>query len=180
MSGQQCLSRFVSFTRPQRLSRSPLHSVATSTIVTPRQRDTMLIRFHSKLLLPFRAEETQTTSRWHIGSRFVRAESESFQKDMAKMPTEVTVFYQKNAWFDFNTCLAYAKAFQESTGVHDEKLLGFDNLTALYTPRFKRCIKLRSKTLLLLIPDNCTNVCAVTDASANRRCTCFWCCGIVD
>lgn len=97
----------------------------------------------------------------------LRAESESVRKELAKMPKDVTVYYQKKAWFDTSTCMAYARKFRASTGVQDEKLVGLDNLSAHCTPRFKHYMKIHANTLLLFTPDNCTDVCAVTDAGAS-------------
>ena len=31
----------------------------------------------------------------------MRAESQRVQKELVKMPKDVTVYYQKNEWFDF-------------------------------------------------------------------------------
>ena len=63
---------------------------------------------------------------------------QSVQKELVKTPKDVILYYQKNAWLDTSTCMAYARKFRASTGVQDEKLVGLDNLTAHYTPRFKR------------------------------------------
>lgn len=94
-----------------------------------------------------------------------RPESKDLANERKKMPDSIDVFYQPKAWFDTETCIAYARSFRKQTGPH-EKLLGLDNLTAHVTPRFKRYMKTQANTLLLFTPDDCTDLCAVTDAGA--------------
>ena len=94
----------------------------------------------------------------------LRPQDAALQREMSKMPKDVTVYYQKKAWFDTSSCMAYGRVFRKSTGVVEEKLVGLDNLTAHCTPRFKTYMKNQANTLLLFTPDNCTDLCAVTDA----------------
>ena len=92
-----------------------------------------------------------------------KAHSKALNKERSKMPKDIDVFYQKKAWFDTETCMAYAKGFRKQTGA-SEKLLGLDNLTSHCTPRFKAYMKQHANTLLLFSPDGCTDLCAVVDA----------------
>lgn len=92
-----------------------------------------------------------------------KPEASSLLAELKKMPKDIDVFYQPKAWFDTETCIAYGRSFRKQTP-GAEKLLGCDNLAGQVAPRFKKYMKSQANTLLLFTPDDCTDLCAVTDA----------------
>ena len=115
----------------------------------------------------FRAQPKKVKQRddgtWEVDP--TRPESKALADERKKMPDDIDVFYQPKAWFDTETCIAYARSFRKQTG-SAEKLVGLDNLSSHVTPRFKKYMKTQANTLLLFTPDDCTDLCAVTDAGA--------------
>lgn len=93
------------------------------------------------------------------------------------MPKDILVSYQKNAWFDTDTCMAYAKALRMYLRGCGECLLGLDNLTSHASPRFKSHMREKADDALLLFTlEDCTDLRAVTDHgmfSSSRLTGCF-------
>ena len=79
----------------------------------------------------------------------------------------VNVYFQKNAYFDTHTCLAYAKDFKRETK-SAEKLHQMDNLKGQSCPEFRKFMKEEANTLLLYTPPGCTDLCAAVDAGLGK------------
>ena len=79
------------------------------------------------------------------------------------MLKDIDVYYQPKAWFDTPTSMQFAENFNRQTpDGNTEKLLGLDNLGSQCAPEFKKRIR-EGISLLIYTPENCTDLCAVTD-----------------
>ncbi len=66
------------------------------------------------------------------------AKNKRIREERRRMPADVTVYYQQKAWFDSQTCLAYARRFRKQMGTQAEKLVGMDNLGAQCSPVYPK------------------------------------------
>lgn len=78
------------------------------------------------------------------------------------------MYYQKKAWFDRRTCMAWARDFRRDCGHVREKLLGLDNLDGQTYPQFRKYLRGSANVLLIYTPADCTDLCAVTDKGLGR------------
>ena len=78
------------------------------------------------------------------------------------------MYYQKKAWFDGATCRAWLKDFRAQAGSQSEKLLGLDNLGGQCHPDFRSYARNDCNSLLIYTPEDCTDLCAVTDAGLGK------------
>ena len=65
--------------------------------------------------------------------------------------------------------MAWLKDFRRQTGIREEKLLGCDNLGGQTHPDFREYARKSANTLLVYTPEDCTDLCAVTDAGLGRE-----------
>ncbi len=69
--------------------------------------------------------------------------------------------------FDLETLLAFMAEFKKKTGM-SEKLGGLDNLSSHCHPDFRKYAKEETNSLLIYTPEDCTDLCAVTDAGLGK------------
>eukprot|EP00479_Gromia_sphaerica_P011675 TRINITY_DN5852_c0_g1_i1.p1 TRINITY_DN5852_c0_g1~~TRINITY_DN5852_c0_g1_i1.p1 ORF type:complete len:195 (-),score=44.11 TRINITY_DN5852_c0_g1_i1:244-828(-) len=89
-----------------------------------------------------------------------------FKKLKEKFPN-VNVYAQKKAWADYNVSMTWLNDFRKETPP-EEKLLGMDNLGAHCHIDFRHFARTRANSLLLYTPEDCTDLCAVTDAGLGK------------
>ena len=91
---------------------------------------------------------------------------EEFKK-LKRMYPNVNVYAQKKAWADYDISMTWISDFAKEASPQ-EKLLGMDNLGAHCHPDFRYFARTQANTLLLYTPEDCTDLCAVTDAGLGK------------
>ena len=108
-------------------------------------------------LTPF----TDKRGKVHSKKPLTKPIQKEFDKLKRKYPN-VNLYAQKKAWADTNVSLDWLDDFRKEAS-KEEKLLGMDNLGAQCDPKFKAFAREKANSLLLYTPEDCTDICAVTD-----------------